>query len=192
MWLLTHTEMMMIAILAPQITNGKDKNSIVQVNRTAQQNQNIQFGLLIIWNHSLLQKPSLKNMPDHVLLQTTNCVANLFAAFSLQPRSLISTLGPSDSGAAYSQLAISSWLVSPAASSDHVTDANNNNKCSQRTTNSNCHCMAFSLFCWCCFRAWIGWLCRGVAFLHYSRENRKTSQDKNSWSSSCMYSDHTH
>ena len=151
--------MMMIARIASQITKEKHKNSIVQVNHTVQQKDNVQFGLLIIWNHSLLQKQLLKNMPDYVLLQTTNCVASLFAALSLQPRSKISTLAPSDSGAAYSQLAISSRLVSPAASSDHVTDANDNNKCSQRTTNSNCHHMAFWFFCWCCWCCW-------VAFLH--------------------------
>ena len=91
--------------------------------------------------------------------------------------------------ATYSQLAISSCLVSPTASSNHVTDANNNNKCSQRTTNSNCHHMAFWLSC-----CWLlcDWLCCwGVAFLYYSREHKKISQSKNSWSSSCIYSDHT-
>ena len=38
----------------------KNRNSIVQVNHTVQQKDNVQFGLLIIWNYSLLQKQLLK------------------------------------------------------------------------------------------------------------------------------------
>ena len=176
--------MMIITIGTSLITKETPKNSDNHDIKTMLSSDSSSAG--IKWNNSLWDKQLPKYAQSYSsknLLTVLQVYLLLFPCSQDHSRSLFLHLPVV---AAYSQLAISSRLVSPAASSNHVTDANNNHKGSQRTTNSNCHHMAFWLSCWCC--CWV-WCCQRVAFLHYGRENRKISQSKNSWNSSCIYSD---